>query len=459
MFMVEPDAYKGRRGKFVSAVFIHLSDIHFGQEKDGGLVTINDDAKERLLDDACAEIANLGVTASGIIVTGDIAYAAKREEYAKAGEWLDRLAARIGCDRLDIQLVPGNHDIDRDAITKVAKFHLEAVRDKGDAMLDMLLDDETQREALYGRFAAYRDFSGGYGCDLDVGGVYSADGAVVIAPGRTLRFVRLNSALICSRKDDEGKLILGARQRVFEAINGEEMVVLVHHPLNWLQDSKEAARYFGARARVIISGHEHFPSLEIKPIEHGCDLMMLAAGATAPDDVDEKYTYKYNILTFDWDEATDGLAVTVNPRTWNFEMKRFEKDLPFLDGKQERNVLGSPYFRSGVPPSKPEVAGGVVEARPQVQPVANPITGSKEVDLSMPDDVRLVRLRFFRDLPEDRRRKILIDMGAIPEDLTDRLDHTIEQRFFAKLVAQGRVGDLSAAIDVAVEEQKRGDAA
>ncbi|MGB3643360.1 MAG: metallophosphoesterase [Mesorhizobium sp.] len=440
----------------MAAVFIHLSDIHFGQEKDGGLVFINNDAKKRLLDDAAAEIAKLGMSASGIIVTGDIAYAAKYEEYAKAGEWLDKLAERVGCNRLDIQMVPGNHDIDRDAITPVAKFHLDAVREQGDKMLDMLLDDEGQREALYERFAAYRDFSGGYGCDLDVGGVYSADVAVAVAPGRTVRFVRLNSALICSRKDDEGKLILGARQRVFEAIDGEEMVVLVHHPLNWLQDSDEAARYFKARARVIISGHEHFPSLDIKAVEEGCDLLLLAAGATAPDDIDEKYTYKYNILTFDWDEAADALAVTINPRTWNFEMKRFERDDRFLEGKSERNVLGSPYFSRAPRPVAP--VQGMVDEPPQVQPVANSVTGSKEVDLSMPDDIRLVRLRFFRDLPEELRRRILVELEAIPADLTDRLDHTIEQRFFAKLVAQGRVGELSAAIDAAILKQKQGDA-
>lgn len=440
----------------MAAVFIHLSDIHFGQEKDGGLVFINNDAKERLLDDAAGEIAKLRTSASGVIVTGDIAYAAKYKEYAKAGEWLDRLAERVGCSRLDIQMVPGNHDIDRDAITPVAKFHLDAIREHGDKMLDMLLDDEGQREALYERFAAYRDFSGGYGCDLDVGGVYSADVAVSVAPGRTVRFVRLNSALICSRKDDEGKLILGARQRVFEAIDGEEMVVLVHHPLNWLQDSDEAARYFKSRARVIISGHEHFPSLDIKTVEEGCDLLMLAAGATAPDNIDEKYTYKYNILTFDWDEAADALAVTINPRTWNFEMKRFERDAPFLEGKSERNVLRSPYFRRA--PRSVAPVQGIADKPPQVQPVANAVTGSKEVDLSMPDDIRLVRLRFFRDLSEDRRRRILVDLEAIPGDLTDRLDHTIEQRFFAKLVAQGRTDELSAAIDAAILEQKQGDA-
>lgn len=439
----------------MAAVFVHLSDIHFGQEKDGGLLFINDDAKKRLLDDAAAEVSKMGVSASGVIVTGDIAYAAKYDEYLKACEWLDALAERVGCSRLDIQMVPGNHDIDRDAITPMAKYHLDAIRDQGDAVLDMLLDDEVQREALFERFSAYRDFSGGYGCDLDVGGVYSADVSVALAPGRTVRFVRLNSALICSRKDDRGRLILGARQRVFEAIDGEEMVVLVHHPLNWLQDSDEAGRYFKSRARVIISGHEHFPSLEVDNVEAGCDLLMLAAGATAPDDVDEKYTYKYNILTFDWDGATDGLAVTINPRTWNFEMKRFERDESFLEGRSERNVLGSPFFRRRASPVTS--AQVVVEEPPQAQPVANPVTGSKEVDLSMSEDVRLIRLRFFRDLPENRRRRILVDLEAIPADLADRLDHTIEQRLFAKLVAQGRAGELSAVIEAAISELRSGD--
>lgn len=440
----------------MAAVFIHLSDIHFGQEKDGGRLVINDDAKKMLLSDAAEEVAKLGTRASGIIVTGDIAYSAKREEYVTAGKWLDQLAEQVGCDRLDIQMVPGNHDIDRGAITPVMKFHLDAVREKGDEMLDMLLDDMTQREALYERFAAYRDFSSGYGCDLDVGGTYSADLAVPVADGRTVRFVRLNSALICSRSDDQGKLILGARQRVFDANAGEEMVVLIHHPLNWLQDSDEAARYFKSRARVVISGHEHFPSLTIETIEEDSDLLMLAAGATSPDGIDDKYTYKYNILTFDWDKANDALAVSINPRTWNPEMKRFEQDTTFLEGKSERNVLGSPHFRRGGAPVAlvPSKSG----EPPQAEPVPNSITGSKEADLSMSHDARQVRLRFFRDLPEERRRRILIDLGAIPVDLTDHLDHTIEQRFFAKLVAQGCLDKLSAEVDSAILEQRRGEA-
>ena len=69
----------------MTAVFVHLSDIHFGQEKNGGDVVINVDARERLIDDAAKVMRDADKKLAGIIVTGDIAYSAKSEEYANAG--------------------------------------------------------------------------------------------------------------------------------------------------------------------------------------------------------------------------------------------------------------------------------------------------------------------------------------------------------------------------------------
>lgn len=43
-------------GTFVSAIFIHLSDIHFGQEKDGGRLATNTDAKDCLIKDVRSEL-------------------------------------------------------------------------------------------------------------------------------------------------------------------------------------------------------------------------------------------------------------------------------------------------------------------------------------------------------------------------------------------------------------------
>ncbi|MDI3357934.1 metallophosphoesterase [Pseudomonas sp. UYIF39] len=182
------------------AIFIHLSDIHFGQEKDGGWEKTNTDAKDRLMDDVQAELLARGASATGIIVTGDIAYSAQPEEYTAAGQWQDELAARTGCDRLSTQLVPGNHDIDRGAISNAVGWKIESVRNDGDSMLDMLLDDDTQRETLFKRFAAYRDFSTGYGCDLDAFGKYLADYSVEL--GLTSDICRVPYCLwgTCARK-------------------------------------------------------------------------------------------------------------------------------------------------------------------------------------------------------------------------------------------------------------------
>lgn len=434
----------------MAAIFIHLSDIHFGQEKDGGWVKTNTDAKERLINDAQSELRARGVRASGIIVTGDIAYSAKPEEYAAAGAWLDQLAERVGCDRDSIQMVPGNHDIDRAAITPALAWKIESIRKEGDTLLDAFLDEENDRESLFTRFAAYRDFAEGYGCDLDSRGEFSADHAVELAPGRSLRFIRLNSALICSKRDEEGSLILGARQRVIPEVGGEEVVVLMHHPLHWFMDTVEARKYIENRARVVISGHEHFPSLHVSNVEADCDLMMLAAGATAPDNVDEKYTYKYNILEFDWDQNSDALAVTINPRTWDDDHKRFSKDIEFLEGGQGRHTLASPNFRRGRRPVFGEIRPN--RDAPKVNAIVNPIsgTGKAEIDINARD--RALRLRFFRDLNEVQRLEILIDLADLPPDVSRKLDHTLERAFFARILTKGRGDELTAAIEMALSK-------
>lgn len=434
------------------AIFIHLSDIHFGQEKDGGWVETNADAKDRLMDDVQAELLARGANATGIIVTGDIAYSAQPEEYKAAGQWLDELAARTGCDRLSTQLVPGNHDIDRRAITNAVGWKIESVRKDGDSTLDMLLDDDTERETLFTRFAAYRDFSTGYGCDLDTFGKYSADYSVELAPGRSLRFVRLNSALICSKKDVPGSLILGARQRVIPIVPGEEVVVLMHHPLHWFMDTTVAKKYIQSRARVVISGHEHYPSIDVSSVEDGCDLMLLAAGATAPDHVGEKYTYKYNILEFDWDEASNSLAVSINPRTWDDEHKRFHKDSEFLTGTQERHVLASPNFRQA--PQASATSAMATSEVAKLSAVVNPISGQgkAEIDISVRD--RSIRLRFFRDLTESQRLKILIDLGGLPPEAAKKLDHALEQTFFDRILSKALGDELAAAIEQALSDAK-----
>lgn len=434
--------------------FIHLSDIHFGQEK-GSEVIVHDDVKEHLIRDAARLVqTRTGGSATGVIVTGDIAYGGKLEEYDQAGEWLDRLTAAIGCPRTSVQVVPGNHDIDRDAISSGCQLMLDKILEKGTEKLDDFLSNELDREVLYSRFSGYRPFAEGYDCPLDGNGGLASDRPFVIAPYRTLRFIGLNSALICSAKDKKGLLILGARQHVLPRNDGEELVVLAHHPLDWLQDSADTLHYVRSRARVFISGHEHNPALRIENINEGRDLLTLAAGATVPPRVTEGYTYTYNLLIFDWDSDTDGLSVTVIPRAWSKEETDFIADDVRLGESEPTTVLGCPQFRRGknvetelnIDLDHSVVNTEIPPIFSENQAAPSEIEGSVKGG-SMPDTFAILLLRFFRDLSPTQRNAVLWKLKVLPESFRTPLTHTIERKIVDSLAKSNRLAELEDAIN------------
>lgn len=430
----------------MSIGFVHLSDIHFGQEK-GGRLRIHGDVKERLIDDVRGVAKELEAgRAAGIIVTGDIAYGGRDSEYTEAAAWLDRVAAAAGCAISDIQVVPGNHDINRDEITEATQMMLERIVDEGEPALDRVLESDEDRDLLFRRFAAYRPFAQAYRCPLNIS-AEPEEHVASLAPGRSIRFIRLNSALTCSKNDEKGKLLLGARQRVLPQNPGEEIVVLSHHPVQWFQDSEDALRFIRNRARVFISGHEHNPSVKTETIEEGRHLMMLAAGAAVPPNSDDTFTYCYNFIEFDWDAEADALSVYVRPRAWMDEHKRFGADEVRLGGRDPKFVLACPNFRNASQtdalPIQETVVNGASDTVLITQPKDHtPKTGKDAVDNTYP----LLLLHFFRDISSAQRRRILTSLGALPSDWTGTLSEALERKAFDRLVKEGRSNELRSAL-------------
>ncbi len=150
----------------MSLIYLHLSDIHFGQEK-GGILFTHNDVRERVVDDVRLFVkSKFGRGVDGIIVSGDLAYGGSTTEYQVAARWLDRLTVAAGCPLTAIQVVPGNHDINRDGICKSTKRMLEEIASKGESELDSYLEHPKDREVFYGRFDDYRAFAEGYDCPL-----------------------------------------------------------------------------------------------------------------------------------------------------------------------------------------------------------------------------------------------------------------------------------------------------
>ena len=452
----------------MSAIFVHVSDIHFGQERDH-VVHIHDDVKKELVADAAEVIAGSpSGAAQGILVTGDVAFSGKAEQYEAAGKWLDALAEGIGCPIHRVQMVPGNHDLDRDKLSIGGSKLLEFIRAGGPAEYEKVIANENDRATLFSRFEDYGRFCIGYNCGLDEEAKYATNLRIEVGRDRWIRFIRLNSSLLChgEERDDQPELVMGERQFVIPRHAGEENVVLVHHPLNWYKDAVDVRQYVRSRARVLISGHEHDPKVEVEEVEEGCDLMMLAAGAAVPFRSNDIFTYTYNVIEFDWDEGTDNLVVTMHPRTWNPVKTCFEPDNKRLGGKKPRFTLGSPNFKKiGQVPVRPGQIADVVEDDSAAEPVVElvPAEGfetSAEETPPMPPDAEgyELALRFFRDLYENERLKILVELDAIPAESNERINQGLERRLFDWLAREGRLPDLILMIDRLIGERDERDA-
>lgn len=450
------------------AVFVHVSDIHFGQEK-GDRVYIHADVKQQLIADAREVVSNIASgVAHGILVTGDITQSGKWVEYEEAGKWLDELAASIGVEIHRVQMVPGNHDLDRTKLSFAGTQILDHIRAGGTKEYEDILNNPTDRAALFARFEDYGRFSFGYNCPLNNEGAFASEMEVTLAPGRAIRFIRFNSSLLChgGERHEDPELMIGARQFIIPRTNGVENVVLVHHPLNWYKDQDQVRDYIRSRARVFISGHEHDPKVSVDNVEPGCDVMMLAAGATVPYKSDNVFTFTYNIIEFDWDEEVDGLSVTMHPRAWNSQRTCFEADDKRLGGKNPNFRLASPFFRkadrpgtraAAEPANAPLAETGPCSVEPTIEMIAmESLEGGAQ---SMPPKEKgyeIARLRFFRDLLEGERMRILVELDALPENSDERMSQGLERRLLDMLVRNGKLGEVEKMIDQLVDERKDG---
>ncbi|KHA77843.1 hypothetical protein NC77_15870 [Janthinobacterium lividum] len=448
------------------AVFVHVSDIHFGQEMDDR-VHIHADVKKQLISDAKEVVSSIaGGVAHGILVTGDIAQSGTWAEYEDAGKWLDELAASIDVEIHCVQMVPGNHDLDRSKLSFSGQQILDHIRVGGTKEYEGILNNSTDRAALFARFEDYGRFSFGYNCPLNNEGAFASEMEVSLAPGRAIRFIRFNSSLLCHGKerDEHPELMIGARQFTIPRTNGVENIVLVHHPLNWYKDQDQVREYIRSRARVFISGHEHDPKVSVDNVEAGCDLMMLSAGATVPYKSDAIFTFTYNIIEFDWDEELDGLSVTMHPRAWNARRTCFEADEKRLGGKDPNFRLASPFFRKAGRPDAstndqhadaPIAEGSTSSMAPTIEMVpVESLEGGPQPMQPKVEGYETARLRFFRDLFEGERLRILVELDALPENFNERMSQGLERKLFDMLVRNEKLHEIEKMIDQLIGERK-----
>lgn len=431
--------------------FVHLSDIHFGQSS-GGERTMHDDVRAQVLTD-CAKLREELGNGDGIIVTGDLAYVGKTEEYDSCGSWLDELTDVVGCSKTNVCVIPGNHDVDRDRINTILKIVHEEVRSASSTMAMATLESvSADDESLILRpLESYGEFANRYGCYLPPASEPYWTKPFRFPGGQELILTGLTSVLVSNKHDAKGNLLLGKRQYILERRTNREYVVLLHHPLHWFKDQQDATEYLYNRCRVLMFGHEHLPSARKITTESGLEIVELYAGATNPTNPGGEYTFHYNWIEFHLNtrHSAPALNVRTYPRRWA-RSTQFEPDhtrATLEEGKYLEFAVTCPRFKSTVEGPVGDEAGAVAAG-----------DGGDKGEVEMCEQTRefdRLRYMFWRHLTWQDRLKVLVELELLPERATKPLPQTIERLGLDAARSQRKLAQLWDAIMEKVPEEDR----
>lgn len=417
--------------------FVQVSDIHFGQEDSNGTVHVHEDVRAELIRDA-GQIATARGAADLILVVGDTAYAGKKTEFDRAGEWLDALAKAIRCEPKAVRMVPGNHDCDRDCVKTVCEMVHKSIRDQSGSAANAALSKVAKDEPnpLLPKLAAYRDFAAGYESDYaDPAAPYWTT-QFDLPCGMTLRLVGLNTVQVCDKHDDLGKMILGSSQYVIKNDPDAVQVVLMHHPLHWLMDKPQTENYLHSRASLIMVGHEHIPKIQKATTAHH-ERIDLFSGATNPPEENTPYNYTYNWieLCVDVVDSTVILTVEIFARAWAPDQTAFVADTARMGG-------GGPLRLSvNCPRLKPR-AQTIATGSPVTSPTAGVSTVTKaEANMDGSDDnYSMLKYLFWRRLKNwQERLKVLVEADALPRTAIKPVSEALERIALDSARANGRL--------------------
>ncbi|MCX5696568.1 MAG: metallophosphoesterase [Candidatus Omnitrophica bacterium] len=251
---------------------LHLSDLHFGAEKytDPDIPETARDIRKNALDNLKKYLVDLPAQDKPdiIVVTGDIAWAGKKEDYREAKKWFDKLLPGLGLKVSALCFVPGNHDLDR---SKVGASTIPSTWQ--DADKELALEKVSTMED---RFAEYGAFCKKMGISpykvKDQTSFYYG-----IREISGLKLLALNSAWYHFKNEPyiHGRLWLGLPQ--LQVMNANKQIsdqnydtsvitlALFHHPEKWFHGEETTSYpgrpatcgYLSMRCHLMLSGHTH----------------------------------------------------------------------------------------------------------------------------------------------------------------------------------------------------------
>lgn len=251
---------------------LHLSDMHIDstncqwlKQKTGLIVSaVWNDFSE------CEKII--------IVVSGDIAYSGKKEQYDYAKDFFKALLKEFAQKTLgNIELcnkiicVPGNHDCNFEIDDNARKMLLASMRSNA-GMID---------NSVYDIISAVQNDFKEFAKDIMIDKAYTLsinNNVTVNAGGKNILFRLYNTAWMSSLKEEQNSIIMPLEMIGAEHIDADLVISLFHHYYSWVtpscDDNKNRfKKYIMKTSNIVLYGHEHTPSSSQVTDHYECEIV------------------------------------------------------------------------------------------------------------------------------------------------------------------------------------------
>ncbi len=297
----------------------HLSDIHH---------MYNDYETTVMRDKLLEYLQGIKKDIDLLFITGDIAH--QGSKYGKeVVSFLDSVIAAMEIEKMDVFIVPGNHDIKRN---KVADRITTQILGSGDVKKEInSLDGDSFKTLISGQqpfFNFYKKY---------LGENYPKNALHFVKKREGFNIVHINTCLIAGSKGVEGKILIGL-DKLYQALknipnDGSINIALGHHTIGCIHpDEKDSLlnRFSDSNIDLYLNGHVHKAAYHLEANNYN-SIEMLTSGSVFVDEYADPI-FMTGVIN------TESASGEVKYHRWNKEGEYWH-----LDNSVGRKVVDGSY--------------------------------------------------------------------------------------------------------------------
>lgn len=272
---------------------VHISDLHVRESS-------VDELKIRLaafLDD----VDKVCHVPDFLVVSGDLAFSGKREEYDLVDEVVLRpFLSRFNLDPRRVIVSMGNHDINRAKVNSVIR----------DGVLSQLSKHSGAMESVpYQQYAdSWVEFSKcAQQYSMDKNDLFGT--SIFEVDGIKVGFVSYNSALVCFDRDVKKEELYLTKEQLKKIPDELESCAIkigvLHHPLDWLSAAEQDVVIPDLKYKtpILLTGHMHDEMSLATSSPDGCNLSFTTTSFFAGKDYSPDHRDGYGVYEIDVDSC------------------------------------------------------------------------------------------------------------------------------------------------------------